>query len=153
MDFYTYSAIQQSVHTNLLLQYGLIFLLLIGFIIIGIRFLKDRHKSKYRNIAIIILLSILFLTGIQINDYRHDIDEDRSSSTLMSFMNSVSKMKNVHVQDVVVNTKRAYSGMIVGIKGRYYEVDFNNNFTGYELHDILLINNDIRYIDANKDKR
>jgi membrane-associated HD superfamily phosphohydrolase len=69
MEFYTYQFfINQSSNTNLMKYLVFISLLALLLIIILKKF-HSRDKMKYRDLIILVSLGIIFMVGIQINEY------------------------------------------------------------------------------------
>ena len=62
-------------------------------------------------------------------------------------MNSVKTLQNLQFEDLRVNSQKITNGMILNIKDKYYQVNFNNDFTAYILSEINLVNPNINIID------
>ena len=69
------------------------------------------------------------------------------TSRIVTFLNSVKDAQNLKSEEVLVNSQKLTNGMILNIKDKYYQVNFNNDFTAYALSEINLVNPNINIID------
>ena len=69
------------------------------------------------------------------------------TSRIVTFLNSVKDAQNLKSEEVLVNSQKLTNGMILNIKDKYYQVNFNNDFTAYTLSEINLVNPNINIID------
>ncbi len=65
----------------------------------------------------------------------------------MTFLDSVKASQNLKSEEVLLNSQKLTNGMILNIKDKYYQVNFNNDFTAYTLSEINLVNPNINIID------
>ena len=93
------------------------------------------------------LLLIILLLGIQYTQYEQNQIYANDSSRIITFLNSVRDNQQLKNEDLIVNDQKLTNGMIIGIKGQYFEVHFNNDFTAYTLSEINLVNSNINLID------
>lgn len=69
------------------------------------------------------------------------------TSRIVTFLNSVKKSQHLKAEDLRVNSQKLTNGMILNIQDKYYQVNFNNDFTAYTLSEINLVNPNINIID------
>ena len=105
------------------------------------------YFHEYRDLSIISLLLIILLLGIQYTQYEQNQTYANDSSRIITFLNSVKDNQQLKNEDLIVNDQKLTNGMIIGIKGKYFEVHFNNDFTAYTLSEINLVNSNINLID------
>ena len=89
----------------------------------------------------------MLLLGIQYTQYEQNQIYANDSSRIITFLNSVRDNQQLKNEDLIVNDQKLTNGMIIGIKGKYFEVHFNNDFTAYTLSEINLVNSNINLID------
>lgn len=69
MNFYTLDYIIEHQSTDMIIRSTFIILLLAIFIITGFRFMKDRMKTRLRDISIGIAVFTFILLGIHVENY------------------------------------------------------------------------------------
>lgn len=148
MQFYTYAYLMRHVEVNALLQYGIIFVLLIALLTIGVKFMYNRFNTKYRDLSIILCLLIVFSIGIQFNDYTRSVSDAEDSSKMVAFVNLVSEQMGVSKDTINVNSTRLRDGMIIKIADVYYEVNFTQNVEAYALRQVQMLSTDVKVIDV-----
>lgn len=139
MQFYTYAYIMQHSHFNSYLQYALSFVALLALVILIIKYLRDRIVSKYRDLIVILILAIVFLGGMQWNDYSQTESDVRETSRMADFLHSVGTKLGVPDDDVRASSTHIKQGMLVEVHGVYYQVDFNTDFNAYNLKEVNLL--------------
>lgn len=60
MDFYTYAYIDGQVHTTYLYHYAALLGVTLAWLIAGIKYMRNRLQTKYRDLTIIFLLIGIF---------------------------------------------------------------------------------------------
>ncbi len=65
MQFYTYAYIVQRSQISDAVQYALSFLALAALLFVIFKYLCSRFVSRYRDLIVILLLTVLFLGGVQ----------------------------------------------------------------------------------------
>lgn len=148
MQFYTYAYLMRQVEVNALLQYGIIFVLLIALLTIGVKFMYNRFNTKYRDLSIILCLLIVFSIGIQFNDYTRSVSDAEDSSKMVAFVNLVSEQMGVSKDTINVNSTRLRDGMIIKIADVYYEVNFTQNVEAYALRRVQMLSTNVKVIDV-----
>lgn len=147
MSFYTYLFLENHIYFQDYLKHIITFASLIALLGVSIYYLRHRLETKYRDLSIILLLLVIFLIGLQYSNYERSQAYTTDTSRMVTFLESVVSNQNIQKQDIVVNRQTLMNGMIVGIKGQYYEVHFNHDFSAYTLSPINLVNPNINLID------
>ena len=153
MEFYTYAYVVQRGEFTSLLQYIMTSILLVALLIVGVKIMYNRFDTKFRDLGIIIVLGLVFLLGLQVNDYTRDINSAEESSYMVQFLNNLSERADVPKDKIRVNTLRVQDRMIVSIEEAYFEVTFTMNKDGYSLRPVEMINSNPKVVDVKKDGR
>ena len=152
MEFYTYAYVVQRGEFTTLLQYIVTSILLVALLVVGVKVMYNRFDTKFRDLGIIIVLGLVFLLGLQVNDYTRDINSAEESSYMVQFLNNLSERADVPKDKIRVNTLRVQDRMIVSIEEAYFEVTFTMNKDGYSLRPVEMINSNPKIVDVKKDK-
>ena len=153
MEFYTYAYVVQRGEFTCLLQYIMTSILLVALLVVGVKVMYNRFDTKYRDLGIIIVLGLVFLLGLQVNDYTRDVNSAEESSYMVKFLNNLSERADVPKDKIRVNTLRVQDRMIVNIEEAYFEVTFTMNKDGYSLRPVEMINSNPKVVDVKKDGR
>ena len=153
MEFYTYAYVVQRGEFTSLLQYIMTSILLVALLVVGVKVMYNRFDTKFRDLGIIIVLGLVFLLGLQVNDYTRDINSAEESSYMVQFLNNLSERADVPKDKIRVNTLRVQDRMIVNIEEAYFEVTFTMNKDGYALRPVEMINSNPKVVDVKKDGR
>ena len=153
MEFYTYAYVVQRGEFTSLLQYIMTSILLVALLIVGVKIMYNRFDTKFRDLGIIIVLGLVFLLGLQVNDYTRDINIAEESSYMVQFLNNLSERADVPKDKIRVNTLRVQDRMIVSIEEAYFEVTFTMNKDGYSLRPVEMINSHPKIVDVEKGGR
>ena len=153
MEFYTYAYVVQRGEFTSLLQYIMTSILLVALLVVGVKVMYNRFDTKFRDLGIIIVLGLVFLLGLQVNDYTRDINSAEESSYMVQFLNNLSECADVPKDKIRVNTLRVQDRMIVNIEEAYFEVTFTMNKDGYSLRPVEMINSNPKVVDVKKDGR
>ena len=153
MEFYTYAYVVQRGEFTSLLQYIMTSILLVALLVVGVKVMYNRFDTKFRDLGIIIVLGLVFLLGLQVNDYTRDINSAEESSYMVQFLNNLSERADVPKDKIRVNTLRVQDRMIVNIEEAYFEVTFTMNKDGYSLRPVEMINSNPKVIDVKKEGR
>ncbi len=151
MEFYTYAYVVQRGEFTSLLQYIMTSILLVALLVVGVKVMYNRFDTKFRDLGIIIVLGLVFLLGLQVNDYTRDINSAEESSYMVQFLNNLSERADVSKDKIRVNTLRVQDRMIVNIEEAYFEVTFTMNKDGYSLRPVEMINSNPKVVDVKKD--
>lgn len=147
MSFFTYFYLENRMYFQYYFKYIAIFTSLGALLLVTSLYLRHRLETKYRDLSIIFLLLIILLLGIQYNQYEQNQVYANDTSRIVTFLNSVKTSQNLQFEDLRVNNQKITNGMILNIKDKYYQVNFNNDFTAYTLSEINLVNPNINIID------
>ncbi|WP_125714698.1 DUF3290 family protein [Companilactobacillus kedongensis] len=134
MSFYSYQYLYaQNQEPNFLFIF-VILALSIALIVTGFLYFKNRTDNKYRDLAIIFILSIALFFGINYNNYEKQIDVNNQTNQTLTLMKSISKAKHVSKNKLYSSSSGLSEGMLVKIGKDYYRVSFDNNLSSYTLN-------------------
>lgn len=143
MTFYTYQYFQNQSQSNVYLKYGIILILLLALFFVVMKNFRNRVKTKYRDLTFILLLSIILLAGIQLNDYKLGRVNKDNNSKMLVFIDSASKNLEVNKKNIAINSTNLMDQMVIKIGERYYQVNFNTDYSSYNLEEAYIINDQI----------
>ena len=149
MNFYTLDYITKTQSTGLIVRSAIIIILLAIVIITNFKFMKDRMKTRLRDISIGIVVLTFILLGIQVEHYTQNNRDFSQSHVLLKFIESVATDYNVSPYNVMVNSTTLKNGIIVRYNDEDYTVHLNADNNSYTLERTHIINHNV-YVDGEK---
>jgi hypothetical protein len=103
---------------------------------------------KYRDLIILVSLGIIFMVGIQINEYEVGKTNRNNSSRMINFLENISDNQQVPASDLSVNSKYVKDEMLVKIGEDYYQINMNADLSSFKLEETYLLNaKDIKLVE------
>ena len=149
MNFYTLDYITKTQSTGLIVRSAIIIVLLAIVILTSFKFMKDRMKTRLRDISIGIVVLTFILLGIQVEHYTQNNRDFSQSHVLLKFIESVATDYNVSPYNVLVNSTTLKDGIIVRYNDEDYTVHLNSDNNSYTLERTHIINHNV-YVDGEK---
>ena len=149
MNFYTLDYITKTQSTGLIIRSAVIIVLLAIVILTSFKFMKDRMKTRLRDISIGIVVLTFILLGIQVEHYTQNNRDFSQSHVLLKFIESVATDYNVSPYNVMVNSTTLKDGIIARYNGEDYTVHLNADNNSYTLERTHIINHNV-YVDGEK---
>lgn len=149
MNFYTLDYITKTQSTGLIIRSAIIIVLLAIVILTSFKFMKDRMKTRLRDISIGIVVLTFILLGIQVEHYTQNNRDFSQSHVLLKFIESVATDYNVSPYNVLVNSTTLKDGIIVRYNDEDYTVHLNSDNNSYTLERTHIINHNV-YVDGEK---
>ena len=149
MNFYTLDYITKTQSTGLIIRSVVIIVLLAIVILTSFKFMKDRMKTRLRDISIGIVVLTFILLGIQVEHYTQNNRDFSQSHVLLKFIESVATDYNVSPYNVMVNSTTLKDGIIVRYNDEDYTVHLNADNNSYTLERTHIINHNV-YVDGEK---
>ncbi|MEQ5128514.1 DUF3290 domain-containing protein [Providencia zhijiangensis] len=146
MNFYGIDYLQAQSNINDYLKYIVIFGTLFALIIFFILYMRHRLQTKYRDLTIIAFLFLLFISGIQYQDYTDSQNIHSKSSQMVNFVRLLSKEKGVDINSIFSNSVQLSDGIIIKIDDRYYRIHLSLDQQTYSLEKVWLTNPEIKII-------
>ena len=149
MNFYTLDYIIKHQSTDLIIRSAFIILLLAIVIRTSMKFLKDRIKTRLRDISIGIMVFIFILLGIQVEQYTQNHRDFSQSHVLVKFIESVATDAHISPKEVMVNSTTLKDGIIVRYNEEDYTLHLNDDNNSYTLERTHVIDHNV-YIDGER---
>lgn len=149
MNFYTLEYLVKTQSADLILRSVIIIILLAIVILTSFKFMKDRMKTRLRDISIGIVVLTFILLGIQVEHYTQNNRDFSQSHVLLKFIESVATDNNISPYNVMVNSMTLKDGIIVRYNDEDYTVHLNNDNNSYTLERTHVINHNV-YINGEK---
>ena len=149
MNFYTLEYLVKTQSADLILRSAIIIILLAIVILTSFKFMRDRMKTRLRDISIGIVVLTFILLGIQVEHYTQNNRDFSQSHVLLKFIESVATDNNISPYNVMVNSTTLKDGIIVRYNGEDYTVHLNNDNNSYTLERTHVINHNV-YINGEK---
>ena len=149
MNFYTLEYIIKHQSTDLIIRSAFIILLLAVVILTSIKFLKDRIKTRLRDISIGIMVFIFILLGIQVEQYTQNHRDFSQSHVLVKFIDSVATDAHISPNEVMVNSTTLKDGIIVRYNEEDYTLHLNDDNNSYTLERTHVIDHNV-YINGER---
>ena len=149
MNFYTLDYITKTQSTGLIIRSAVIIVLLAIVILTSFKFMKDRMKTRLRDISIGIVVLTFILLGIQVEHYTQNNRDFSQSHVLLKFIESVATDYKVSPYNVMVNSTTLKDGIIVRYNDEDYTVHLNSDNNSYTLERTHIINHNV-YVDGEK---
>lgn len=146
MKFYGINYLQAQSNLNDYLKYIIIFSTLFVLIVVFSLYMRHRLQTKYRDLTIIAFLFLLFISGVQYEDYTNSQNVHSQSSQMVNFVRLLSKEKNVSVNAVFASSVQLTDGVIVKVGDGYYRVNLSADQATYSLVEVWLTNPDISIV-------
>ena len=146
MNFYGIEYLKSQSNLNDYLKYFFIFALLIGLVIVFSFYVRHQIQTKYRELSIIIFLSLLFVLGGQYSNYQMNQNQHSQSSQMVHFVEQVAQEKKVSPEKVYVNGTQLADGTIVKIDEVFYKMSLSTDQQSYTLQETYLLTPTIEII-------
>ena len=142
MEFFTYNYFVSQSASNHIYKYLLVIVALLIVLLLILRRSKSKSRLKYRDLIILLSLLLVFLIGIQTNDYQKGKVERGNYSQMLTFLNSVGNKQKINSDKLSVNYKYLKDEMVLKVGDKFYQVNFNSDFTTFKLEETVLVNDD-----------
>ncbi len=149
MNFYTLDYIIEHQSTNMIIRSTFIILLLAVVIITGFHFMRDRMKTRLRDISIGIAVFTFILLGIHVETYTKNHKDFSQSHVLVKFIESIATDTHVSPKEILVNSTTLKDGIIVRYNEEDYTVHLNNDNNSYTLQRTHVIDHNV-YINGER---
>ena len=149
MNFYNLDYITQHQSFNLVLRSVILNVLLAIVMLTSLHYMRNRLKTRLRDISIGIVVLMFILLGIQVEDYMQNNHDFSQSQVLVKFIKSVATDKDLKPEDVLVNSTTLKDGIIVRYNKEDYTVHLNDDNNSYILERTHVIDHRV-YVNGGK---
>lgn len=150
MDFYTFDYLVNQSQSNNYLKYSLIFCILLFLAFVIIKYMRNRIQTKYRDLSLILFLSLVFIIGVQFTNYSQGQSSISQSGQMVHFITQVAINEDTETKEISVNSTSLTDEMVIKLKNEYYQVDFNSDFSAYSLMKVHIVDSDIKINGTNQ---
>lgn len=150
MQFYTFDYLVNQSQSNNYLKYSLIFCILLFLAFVIIKYMRNRIQTKYRDLSLILFLSLVFIIGVQFTNYSQGQSSISQSGQMVHFITQVAINEDTETKEISVNSTSLTDEMVIKLKNEYYQVDFNSDFSAYSLMKVHIVDSDIKINGTNQ---
>lgn len=147
MDFYTLDYIISQQSTDWTMRVISILALLLVCLVFSVLYMRDRMRTRWRDLGVGTLILSLVLVGIQTEQYLDLSDQAAQSKQLVLFVKGVAQDKKISTDEVLVNSTSLKDGIIVRFKDENYRVHLNEDNNSYTLERTHIIDHNV-YVDG-----
>lgn len=139
MKFYSYEYLLNKIDQSNTITYVTGGFLLLIIIVSLFKYYKNRQDSKYRELAIIMILGIFLLIGIQVSDYQSNSISANQYKSSIEFIEGVAEKLNIDKKHIYINSEASIENSFLKIDDNYYRVISNGKKGDYLLEKIELV--------------
>ena len=139
MKFYSYEYLLNKIDQSNTITYVIGGFLLLIIIVSLFKYYKNRQDSKYRELAIIMVVGIFLLIGIQISDYQSNSISANQYKSSVKFIEGVSEKLNIDKTHIYINSEASIENSFLKIDDNYYRVISSGKKDDYLLEKIELV--------------
>ena len=147
MDFYTLDYIISQQSTDWTMRVISILALLLVCLVFSVLYMRDRMRTRWRDLGVGTLILSLVLVGIQTEQYLDLSDQAAQSKQLVLFVKGVAQDQKISTDEVLVNSSSLKDGIIVRFKDENYRVHLNEDNNSYTLERTHIIDHNV-YVDG-----
>ena len=147
MDFYTLDYIISQQSTDWTMRVISILALLLVCLVFSVLYMRDRMRTRWRDLGVGTLILSLVLVGIQTEQYLDLSDQAAQSKQLELFVKGVAQDQKISTDEVLVNSTSLKDGIIVRFKDENYRVHLNEDNNSYTLERTHIIDHNV-YVDG-----
>lgn len=147
MNFYGINYLENRGTINDVIKYIIIFAILIFFIFVFVRYLRSRLQTKYRDLSLILFLSLLFFLGTQYTQYQQAEAQDESTSQMAGFLQTVADQLSVPVEKIYTNSLSISDEILFLVDEEYYVLRLSNDRNSFRLEQTYLVNSHINIVE------
>lgn len=111
--------------------------------------MRNRLQTKYRDLSLILFLSLVFIIGMQFTNYSQGQSTISQSAQMVHFMNQVANNEQMKTKEMSVNSTSLTDEMVIKRNKDYYQVNFNSDFSAYSLMEVHIVDSNIKIIGTN----
>ena len=150
MKFYSYEYLLNKIDQSNTIIYIIGGILLLIIIVSLFKYYKNRQDSKYRELAIIMVVGIFLLIGIQISDYQSNSISANQYKSSVKFIEGVSEKLNIDKTHIYINSEASIENSFLKIDDNYYRVISNGKKDDYLLEKIELVEPIVEKVEVKK---
>lgn len=146
MKFYSYDYVLSQISQQNWAMIIVSTLLVIVTIFFAFKAFKDKKGSKFRELLIISILTLIAFVLISITNFQTSQYNDNQFRSYLHFIEIVSKELGVDKKDVYVNTSATTDGAIIKVGDNFYRAINGTDQDSYLLEKMELYKSDVELI-------
>ena len=150
MKFYSYDYVLSQISQQNWLTIAISIVLILVNTFLAFKAYKDKRGSKYRELSIISILTLVAFILISISNFQSSENDDEQFRSSLHFIEVISEQLNVKKEEVYVNTSAATDGAIVKVKDNYYRAISGSTPDVYLLEKIDLYKPNVKLMEVEK---
>lgn len=143
MNFYTIDYITSHQSMDSIIRVVLILALLSCGLVFSFLYMRNRMRTRWRDVGIGALVLSLVLIGVQTEQYLQISNQMSQSQLLVSFIEGVAIDQGVAPSEVLVNSTSLRDGIIVRFNEEDYLVHLNVDNNSYTLERTHIIDHNV----------
>ncbi|ERL10576.1 uncharacterized membrane protein YciS (DUF1049 family) [Olsenella profusa DSM 13989] len=143
MNFYTIDYITSHQSMDSIIRVVLILALLSCGLVFSFLYMRNRMRTRWRDVGIGALVLSLVLIGVQTEQYLQISNQMSQSQLLVSFIKGVAIDQGVAPSEVLVNSTSLRDGIIVRFNEEDYLVHLNVDNNSYTLERTHIIDHNV----------
>ena len=143
MNFYTIDYITSHQSMDSIIRVVLILALLSCGLVFSFLYMRNRMRTRWRDVGIGALVLSLVLIGVQTEQYLQISNQMSQSQLLVSFIKGVAIDQGVAPSEVLVNSTSLRDGIIVRFNEEDYLVHLNADNNSYALERTHIIDHNV----------
>ena len=150
MKFYSYDYVlsQISQQNWVMIIVSALLLIVTGFF--AFKAFQDKRGSKFRELSIISILTLIAFVLIGITNFQSNQSNDNQFRSSLHFIEIVSKELGVDKKDVYVNTSSVTDGAIIKVGDNFYRAISGSDQDSYLLEKMELYKSDVELVEVEK---
>ncbi len=138
MTFYTYNYLHASQNTWQYARIIIICVVVLGFILFSIHYLRHRFDMKYKDLSIIFGTLLLLILGMQYNDFSNIQNSIKQSGQMTTVVREAAKQLNVSKESISVNATTPNDNVLIKSSKGFFRVDYNTDGSQFVLERVDL---------------
>ena len=143
MDFYTLDYIISQQSTDSTMRVISILALLLVCLVFSVLYMRDRMRTRWRDLGVGTLILSLVLVGIHTEQYFDLSDQAAQSKQLVLFVKGIAQDQKISTDEVLVNSTSLKDGIIVRFKDEDYRVHLDEDNNSYTLERTHIIDHNV----------
>ena len=150
MKFYSYDYVlsQISQQNWVMIIVSALLLIVTGFF--AFKAFQDKRGSKFRELSIISILTLIAFVLISIANFQTSQSNDNQFRSSLHFIEIVSKELGIDKKDVYVNTSAITDGAIIKVGDNFYRAISGTDPDSYLLEKMDLYKTDVELVEVEK---
>ena len=150
MKFYSYDYVLSQIS-----QQNWVMIIVSTFLVIVTGFFaykafKDKKGTKFRELSIIFILTLIAFVLISITNFQTNQSSDNQFRSSLHFIEIVSKELGVDKKNVYVNTSAVTDGAIIKVGDNFYRAISGTDQDSYLLEKMELYKSDVELVEVEK---